>query len=104
MATILVFPKYAIYFKLHYLKLIHLQANLLSSFIVNHTNLPENCHVGLENTRLRTMSQGGCHILHPNGARWLNGRVLDSRPRGHGFEPHRRLCVVVLEQDTFILA
>ena len=31
-------------------------------------------------------------------------RVLDSRPKGRGFEPHRRHCVVVLEQDTFILA
>ena len=31
-------------------------------------------------------------------------RVLDSRPRGRGFEPHRRHFVVVLEQDTFILA
>ena len=30
--------------------------------------------------------------------------LLDSRPRGRGFEPHRRHCVVVLEQDTFILA
>ena len=38
------------------------------------------------------------------GAQWLSGRVLDSRPRGRGFEPHRRYCVVVLEQDTFILA
>ena len=38
------------------------------------------------------------------GAQWLSGRVLDSRPRGHGFEPHRRHSVVVLEQDTFILA
>ena len=37
---------------------------------------------------------------------WLSGRVLDSRrPRGRGFEPHRRHCVVpVLEQDRFILA
>ena len=26
------------------------------------------------------------------------------RPKGSGFEPHRRHCVVVLEQDTFILA
>ena len=32
------------------------------------------------------------------------GRVLDSRPKGRGFEPHWRHCVVVLEQDTFILA
>ena len=38
------------------------------------------------------------------GAQWLSGRVLDSRQRGPGFEPHRRHCVVVLEQDTFILA
>ena len=40
----------------------------------------------------------------PMGAQWLSGRVLDSRPKGSGFEPHRRHCVVVLEQDTFILA
>ena len=40
----------------------------------------------------------------PLGAQWLSGRVLDSRPKGRGFEPHRRHCVVVLEQDTFILA
>ena len=38
------------------------------------------------------------------GAQWLSGRVLASRPKGRGFEPHRRHCVVVLEQDTFILA
>ena len=38
------------------------------------------------------------------GAQWLSGRVLDSRPKGCGFEPHRCHCVVVLEQDTFILA
>ena len=38
------------------------------------------------------------------GAQWLSGRVLDSRPRGRGFEPHRHHCVVVLEQGTFILA
>ena len=38
------------------------------------------------------------------GAQWLSGRVLDSRLKGRGFEPHRRHCVVVLEQDTFILA
>ena len=48
-----------------------------------------------------------CEInLHKcwSGAQWLSGRVLDSRPKGRGFEPHRRHCVVVLEQDTFILA
>ena len=46
-----------------------------------------------------------CMTLGPSqGAQWLSGRVLDSRPKGRGFEPHRRHCVVVLEQDTFILA
>ena len=44
------------------------------------------------------------HKLHLVGEQWLRGRVLDSRQRGRGFEPHRRHCVVVLEQDTFILA
>ena len=38
------------------------------------------------------------------GAQWLSGRVLDLRPKGRGFKPHRRHCAVVLEQDTFILA
>ena len=42
--------------------------------------------------------------LTSEGAQWLSGRVLDSRPKGRGFEPHRRHCVVVLEQDTFTLA
>ena len=74
-------------------------SSLISTyFAVSHTNLPQNCHLGLENTRFRTYSQGGCYILHPKGAQWLNGRMLDSRPRG------QRHCVVVLEQDTFILA
>ena len=30
------------------------------------------------------------------GAQWLGGRVLDLSPRGCGFEPHRRHCVVSL--------
>ena len=34
----------------------------------------------------------------------LSGRGLDSRLRGRGFEPHWHHCVVVLEQDAFILA
>ena len=33
------------------------------------------------------------------GARWgLSSRVLDSRPRGRGFEPHWRHCVVSLSK------
>ena len=44
------------------------------------------------------------HIFTGYIIRELSGRVLDSRPRGRGFEPHRCHCVVVLEQDSFILA
>ena len=32
-------------------------------------------------------------------AQWLSGRVLDSRPRGRGFEPHQRHCVVSLSKN-----
>ena len=52
-------------------------------------------------------SSTGCKIIFTVVKlfnQWLSVRVLDSRPRGCGFEPHRRHCVVVLEQDTFILA
>ena len=34
--------------------------------------------------------------IYKKGTQWLSGRVLDSRPKGRGFEPHRRHCVVVL--------
>ena len=33
------------------------------------------------------------------GAQWLSGRVLASRPRGRGFEPHRRHCLVSLSKN-----
>ena len=33
------------------------------------------------------------------GTQWLSGRVLDSRPRGHRFEPHQRHCVVSLRKN-----
>ena len=32
-------------------------------------------------------------------AQWLSGRVLDSRPKGHGFEPNRRHYVVSLSKN-----
>ena len=32
---------------------------------------------------------------------WLSGRVLDSRLRGHWFEPHRRHCVVSLSKNIY---
>ena len=42
-------------------------------------------------------------VLYVYVERRLSGRVLDSRPRGRGVEPHQRHCVVVLEQDIFSL-
>ena len=63
---------------------------------------------GMENPKLFFLkfNQIWCvSYLHEwQGAQWLSGRVLDSRPKGRGFESHRRHCVVVLEQDTFIPA
>ena len=35
----------------------------------------------------------------PQGAQRLSGRVLDWRPRGRGFEPHRCQCVVSLSKN-----
>ena len=32
------------------------------------------------------------------GVQWLSGRVLDLRPRGRRFEPHRRHCIVSLSK------
>ena len=74
--------------------------------VANVTNLrhtisawDRNSDLGL-NSSLFTQA-----LLHKiKGAQWLSGRVFDSRPKGRGFEPHRRHGVVVLEQDTFILA
>ena len=33
------------------------------------------------------------------GALWLSGRVLDSRPKAWGFEPHLHHCVVSLSKN-----
>ena len=39
--------------------------------------------------------------IYIKGAQWLSERVLDSRPRGRGFEPHQRHCLVVLKQHIY---
>ena len=37
-------------------------------------------------------------------AKWLSGRVLDSRTKGHGLKPQWRYCVVSLSKNiTFSL-
>ena len=70
-------------------------------------NQVQNCNIDYEDYKGGYCFWG--YDLTPDqaadqGARWLSGRVLNSRPKGPGFEPHRRHCVVVLKQDTFILA
>ena len=37
--------------------------------------------------------------MHWQGAQWLSGRVLDSRPKDRRFEPHRGHCVVSLSKN-----
>ena len=46
--------------------------------------------------RIKISSAGANTML---GGQWLSGRVLDSRPRGCGFEPHRRHCDVSLSKN-----
>ena len=75
---------------------------LLTEHHLEFLSLKGGCRGSLEST-LVTMPHCGNHMSWL-GAQWLSGRVLDSRQKGRGFEPHRCHCVVVLEQDTFILA
>ena len=39
-------------------------------------------------------------LMSLTGAQWLSSRVLDSRLRGRGFEPHRCHCVVSLSKNN----
>ena len=43
--------------------------------------------------------RGSKNLFRGGGAQWLSGRVLYSRPKGRGFEPHRRHCGVSLSKD-----
>ena len=40
-----------------------------------------------------------CLFESQEGAQWLSGRVLDSRPKGRGFETQRRHCVLSLSKN-----
>ena len=53
--------------------------------------------------KLGGMGRSFLLYIRVRGGQWLSGRVLDSRPRGRGFEPHRRHCDVSLSK-TRILA
>ena len=68
------------------------------------SSISHNFHGCVDCERIIIFFNYALFLSGGRGAQWLSGRVLDSRPKGSGFEPHRRHCVVVLEQDTFILA
>ena len=56
----------------------------------------------LAGINLRKKTPKTCKFIQTiwiKGAQWLSGRVLDSRLRGGGFEPHRRHCVVSLSKN-----
>ena len=64
----------------------------------------KNCISFSENLFYLKLANSAVNYPDESGAQWLIGRVLDSKRRGRGFEPHRCHCVVVLEQDKFIVA
>ena len=50
---------------------------------------------------LRPLGNFSCFLSSAVGAQWLSGRVLDSRLKGRGFEPHWRHCVVSLSKNIY---
>ena len=54
------------------------------------THVSDSCYISLLTP---------VEYTHPWRAQWLSGRVLDSRPKGRRFEPHRRHCVVSLSKN-----
>ena len=71
---------------------------LLTEYYLQFLNLKGDCTGSSESTLVKMQHCWKSHVaahFQIKGAQWLSGRVLDSRP------VH---CVVVLEQDTFILA
>ena len=86
---------------------IHYKLLFVSQFQSQLWRIAVCCQVGSEQTdpvwNLSKKKIGELqHLL--KGGQWLSGKLHDSRPRGRRFEPRRLHCLVVLEQDTFILA
>ena len=69
----------------------------------NHLYFTDLCCCGAEENSCKIMPVINMLMtfeqLFSGGAQWLSGRVLDSRPKGRGFEPHRRHCVVSLSKN-----
>ena len=52
-------------------------------------------HIQVKESALSSSARG----LQNKGAQWLSGRVLDSRWRGGGLEPHQHHCVVSISKN-----
>ena len=66
---------------------------------INNTNDPQKkYHLGAVCKNILLEGLSPVHSANL-GVQWLSGRVLDSRPRGCGFEPHRLHCVVSLSKN-----
>ena len=54
---------------------------------------------GRENSTKNGPSSARQRNAITEGAQWLSDRVFDTRPKGRGFEPHRRHCVLSLSKN-----
>ena len=71
-----------------------LSLSLSLSLSYKVSSLTDNVKINqAKSSRLSKSSAASFHLM------WVSGRVFDSRPRGRGFEPHRRHCVVSLSKN-----
>ena len=70
----------------------------VNAYLIKITCL-QNKKVVIKQDNLKLLSLKAPATIGSAVAQWLSGRVLDSRPRGRGFEPHRRHCVVSLSKN-----
>ena len=77
----------------------------------NHTYVPkvQQFNLTLSNVffvmKIMSVLSFAAYIQMPSGiwSKWLSGRVLDSRLRGHKFVPHWLHCVVSLSKTCLSL-
>ena len=78
------------------------KGNLIKSIVTNKYDSRSSINIRIEKVILpphQNSHSGDYETLALCwGAQWPSGRVLDSRPRGREFEPHRRHCVVSLSK------
>ena len=77
----------------------HLNILWLSKHQLEFLSLIGGCPCWSTLVKMYSAGHSGFIILAASwrlmGAQWLSGRVLDSRPRNHGFELHRRHCIYI---------